>query len=132
MVKVAVGSTLQTEREHDVWHLKKLLEAARDKEVEAYTSVLTISECTHVGEQNITDDVKTNFSAILMSGQYVRLVQTTPFIGEDARDLRWTHGIALRGADAIHIASALDRKCEEFITINVSGHLIPCSVRDAI
>lgn len=51
-----------------------------------------------------------------MSGQYVKLVQLTPFIATDARDLRWNHGLSLRGADAIHVASALDRKCEEFIT----------------
>ena len=53
-----------------------------------------------------------------MSGQYVKLVQLTPFIATDARDLLWKHNIVLRGADAIHIASALDRKCEEFITMD--------------
>jgi hypothetical protein len=53
-----------------------------------------------------------------MSGQYVRLVQLTPFIGVDARDLRWVRGIALKGADSVHIASALAMKCTEFLTSN--------------
>jgi hypothetical protein len=51
-----------------------------------------------------------------MSGQYLQLVQVTPFIAVDARDLRWNHGIHLGGADGIHIASALEMKCEEFLS----------------
>jgi predicted nucleic acid-binding protein len=92
------------------------LEANRDKEVEIYTSTLTIAECSHAGDGDISEPVKNAFSLFLMSGQYARLVQTTPFIGEDARDLRWKHGLPLKGADAIHVASALDRKCEELLT----------------
>jgi hypothetical protein len=42
----------------------------------------------------------------------------TPFIAQDARDMRWVHGIALKGADSIHVASALDRKCEEMLSSN--------------
>ena len=53
-----------------------------------------------------------------MSGQYVRLVQVTPFIAVDARDLRWVRGISLKGADSVHVASALAVKCEEFLTSN--------------
>jgi PIN domain len=118
MVKVAVGKQVATDRERDVWHLKKLLEANRDREVEIFTSALTIAECIHIGDPDISDSVKSAFSSILTSGQYVRLIQATPFIGEDARDLRWKHGIALKGADGIHVASALDRKCEELLTTN--------------
>lgn len=118
MIKVEVGKQVASEREKDVWHMKKLLEANRDKEVEIFTSILTVAECTHVGEPDVSDEVKAAFTNILSSGQYVKLVQTTPFIGEDARDLRWRHGIRLRGADAIHVATALDRKCEELLTTN--------------
>ena len=116
MVKTNIGTSLKIEREHDVWFLKRLLEASRDKEIEAYTSTITIAECSHVGDGDISESVKAAFSSLLTSGQYVRLVQTTPFIGMDARDLRWKNGIALKGADAIHVASALDRKCEELLT----------------
>jgi len=70
---------------------------------------------THA-DQDMSRPVKVRFETLLMSGQYVKLVQLTPFIATDARDLRWNHGVNLCGADAIHVASALDRKCEEFIT----------------
>jgi predicted nucleic acid-binding protein len=116
MVKTNIGKSLDTEREYDVWFLKRLLEAARDKEIEIYTSTLTIAECTHGGDGEISDRIKSTFSLLLTSGQYVRLVQPTPFIATDARDLRWKYVISLKGADSIHVASAIDRKCEELLT----------------
>jgi predicted nucleic acid-binding protein len=116
---VNLGKPTETDREADVWFLKRLLEANRDGEVHLFTSTLTIAECRHVGDKDISDDVKSQFNRLLMSGQYVRLVQMTPFIASDARDLHWVHGIiGLSGADAIHIASAIDRECEEFLTAN--------------
>jgi predicted nucleic acid-binding protein len=118
MVKIKVGKSVTEEREQDVWHLKRLLEANRDKEVEIYSSTVSIAECTHAGENDIRPPVKSEFDRLLMSGQYVRLVQLTPFIAVDARDLRWIHGINLKGADSIHVASALAMKCEEFLTTN--------------
>jgi len=129
MVKTQIGKTLVKDREHDVWHLKRLLEAHRDKEIEIYTSTLTIAECSHGGAGDISATVKSEFTRLLMSGQYVRLVQLTPFIAVDARDLRWVHGIALRGADAIHVASALAMKCEELLSSD--GRLARLSHVDA-
>jgi len=117
LVKVKVGKPTETDRESDVWFLKRLLEANRDNKLHLFTSTLTIAECRHVGDNDISEEVKSQFNRLLMSGQYVRLVQMTPFIATDARDLYWVHGIpGLRGADAIHIASAIERKCEEFLT----------------
>lgn len=116
MVQVAVGKTVASDKEKDVWHLKRLLEAVRDKEIAAFTSTLTIAECQHVGDGKVTEGVKSQFSRLLMSGQYVNLVQATPFIAQDARDLRWIKGISLRGADGLHVASALAMKCEEFLS----------------
>ncbi len=118
MVKTKVGKTLTQDKEHDVWFLKRLLEANRDKEIEIYTSTFTIAECSHGGDGDISEKVRSEFDRLLMSGQYVRLIQMTPFIATDARDLRWTKGIALKGADSIHVASALEMKCEEFLTSN--------------
>lgn len=116
MVKSEVGRPLATERERDVWFLKKLLEAHCDKQVRVFTSTLTIAECTHAGELALGEKVKSAFTRLLISGQYVHLVQVTPFIAIDARDLRWTHGISLRGPDGVHVASALAMKCEEFLS----------------
>lgn len=116
LVKVEVGAGLDADKENDVWHVKKLLEANRDGEVALFTSTLTIAECRHGGQGLVNEVVKSQFTRLLLSGQYVRLVQMTPFIAQDARDLTWAHGIALKGADSIHIASAIDRKCEEVLT----------------
>jgi hypothetical protein len=114
-VKEAVGQPLTSDRAKDVWYLKQITQANRDNEIDVYTSILSIAECTHAGG-SIAPNVTATFNSLLMSGQYVKLVQLTPFIAGDARDLRWRHGITLRGADAVHVASALDRKCDEFIT----------------
>lgn len=120
MVKIEVGRPISTEKESDVWHLKRLLEAHRDGELLIFTSTLTIAECTHAGDGDIRDAVKSAFSRLLTSGQYVRLVQATPFIAQDARDLRWNSGINLKGADAIHVASALEMKCEELLSCDAA------------
>jgi len=118
MVKTEVGKTIESGRNTDVWFMKQLLQANRDREVEVYTSTLTVAECSHSGDGDIGEQVRSAFNRLLMSGQYLRLVQLTPFIAEDARDLRWKHGIALRGPDAVHVASALAMKCEEFLSNN--------------
>ncbi len=118
MVRTKIGKILTKDRETDVWFLKRLLEANRDGEVEIYTSTLTIAECSHGGDGDISPTVKSELNRLLMSGQYVRLVQMTPFIAVDARDLRWNHGIALKGAESIHVSSTLAMKCEEFLSAN--------------
>jgi predicted nucleic acid-binding protein len=122
-VKHTLKLSLDSDRLKDVWHIKQLLQAHRDGEVQVYTSTLSIAECTHV-EGDSSQRVRTEFNNLLMSGQYLVLVQPTPFIMTDARDLRWGKAIALRGADAVHVASALDRKCDEFITTDkIAGKL---------
>ena len=118
MVKTKVGRKLANDREVDVWTLKRLLEANRDGEIHCFTSTLSIAECSHDGDGKVTDDVKSEFNRLLMSGQYIRLVQMTPFIAQDARDLRWTHNFNVKGADGIHVASALAMKCDEFLSSN--------------
>jgi predicted nucleic acid-binding protein len=106
-------------RETDVRALKQLLKAGRDGAIEIFTSTVTIAECRHLGEGYISEEGKRLFRAMLLSGDPVQLVQPTVFIVEDARDLTWKHHIpSIRGLDAIHIASAIDRQCSEFITID--------------
>ena len=55
---------------------------------------------------------------MLLSGKFVILVQDTPLVAEQATHLLWTHHIALKGADAMHVASALVSGCEEFLTFD--------------
>lgn len=117
MAKQAIGA-LPAVSTQEVWYCWKLLEAARDREIDVLTSVLTIAECTHA-DGNSDAKVRDLFTRLLMSGQYVQLVQPTPFIAADARDLRWVHGIALRGPDGLHVASGLFLKAAEFLTTDV-------------
>ena len=114
MVKQSIGDPDPT-RSSDVWFTQKILEANAEGDVLAYTSVLSIVECTHANA-NMDQTVRELFTRFLTSGQYVALVQPTPFIAIDGRDLRWRHGITLRGADYLHIASGFAVKCTEFLT----------------
>ena len=106
---------LPSGRGNEVWFLRNLLEAAKDKEIQVYTSVLSVVECTHA-DGNVNAGVRDTFTRLLMSGQYVTLVQPTPFVAADGRDLRWKHGIMLHGADYLHVASAISVQCAEFLT----------------
>ena len=93
LIRTELGKGLNDDKANDVWFLQKLMEANRDGEVALYTSTLTIAECRHGGDGEVSEKVKSGFTRLLMSGQYVRLVQMTPFIAQDARDLSWNHGI---------------------------------------
>jgi predicted nucleic acid-binding protein len=112
------------ERKRDIDFLRGLFSAAFSEEVELYTSSLSVAECQFVrGDEKdapriLTDEVKQAFREMLTSGQFVVLVQDSILIGEQARDILWVHGISIRGADAIHIASAVSAGCEEFITFD--------------
>jgi predicted nucleic acid-binding protein len=110
-----------TATEDDLWHLRKLMEAAKNGELEIYTSTLTVAECTHISGPNdprleVPEEVKLLFKKMLTSGQVVKLVQDTILVAERARNLLWEQGLYFRGADAIHVASALEAKCTELIT----------------
>lgn len=114
MAKEAVGK-LPADRTDDMWFCKQILRAARAGELEVYTSSLTVAECQHA--DGISDTrVQTLFKKLLTSGQYVILVQDTILIAERARDLRWVHNLRFKGADALHLASAAEMGCTEFVS----------------
>lgn len=117
-VKCEASIQIVDSRKNEVWYIKKLLQAHRDREITVFTSTLSIAECTHIGETPVPPEVQQRFEALLTSGQYVHLVQTTPFICIDARNLRWVDHLLLKGADSVHLASALDRGCGEFLTLD--------------
>lgn len=119
MMKQSLDVALDRGRDEEVRFCKLLLEASRDKEIECMTSTLTLVECLHVGG-NISDTAKTLLRGVLESGRFTSLISADPFIAERGRDLRWVHGVTgpRRGADYIHLASALETGCEEFITVD--------------
>jgi|SRR6185437_6389469 len=114
LVKVRVDVNVPSDRSSDTWHLQKMLDAALDGKVRLFTSVLSLAECVHVEDQNKLEQAKPFFMGLLASGRGgLTLIQPILAIAERARDLRWIHGIALKGADAIHVASALHFRCDE-------------------
>jgi predicted nucleic acid-binding protein len=116
-VKFEVGA-LPTERNNDAWHLKKLMEAHAANEVRLYTSFLSVAECVSIepGQTQVPTDVQEKFRTLLLSGQYLRLVAPSPRIATMSQDIRWKYNVVLKGADALHVATALEQGCFEFIT----------------
>ena len=120
MAKYKAMISLEGEAERNVWFTKQLIQAAKDGKLEAYTSSLSIAECTHISEPNTpvpSDDIKHFYDGLLASGKSgIRLVQPTLAIMERARKFRWSDGIYLKPVDTIHLASAIVMKCSEFLT----------------
>ena len=114
VVKFDASAKLEDGREKEVWYIKKLLQAHKDGKIIVFTSTLTIAEAVHTGETPVPDGVQEHFDSLLNSGQYVQLVQPTPFTFSRARDLRWKDEIAVGGADGVHLATALEKSCSEF------------------
>jgi predicted nucleic acid-binding protein len=116
LIKFKVGVGIEPERERDAWHLQQLLKASRADEVDIFTSTLTVAECTHVADPRKLEQAKPLFLQLLTSGRGgVKLVQPILAIVEEARNLRWSHGISLSGMDSIHAATALKFRCQEFL-----------------
>src|SRR5580692_8846409 len=89
MAKSAIGKSPDASAD-DVWHLKKLLEAAKAGDLAVFTSSLSVAECSHA--EGVADaEVQRLFKGLLTSGQYVYLVQDSVLVAERARDLRWVH-----------------------------------------
>lgn len=105
-------------RVRDVWFLKQLIKAHVKGDVLLQTSYLTVAEAVAVeaGEGAVSIDVQDRFRRLLTSGQFVSLLAPTPRTATIAQDLRWKHGLVLAGPDCIHIASALEAGCVEFLT----------------
>ena len=102
-------------REPDLLMMSKLLKAANNEDISLFTSSISMAECVAAGD-DWGEDVQEFFIGVLASGRMFKLVQDTIFVAERARDLRWKHNIRLSGMDAIHVASALEAQCTEFLT----------------
>jgi predicted nucleic acid-binding protein len=118
VVKRDTGGTLPTDKTADAWYVKAILRAHAAKDLEVYTSLITVGECLSLekGQPAVPQDVQDRFRSLITSGQYVSLVNPTPKTARSIQDFRWQHGLVLGSPDAIHFASALERGCVEFIT----------------
>ncbi len=107
--------THDPKRERDLWMMQQILKAANNDEVSLFTSTISVAECVAAGD-DWGLDVQEFFVGVLTSGRMFKLVQDSVFVAERARDLRWKDNIRLSGMDAIHVASALEAGCTEFLT----------------
>jgi hypothetical protein len=126
MASHAIG-THRPERAEDIPFLKQILRGSFYHEMDVYTSVLSVAECQAayspgMDKKILNDEVKQLFRDILTSGQYVVLVQPTILIAERARNLYWAHDLSFGGADAMHLASALEMRCDEYLTFDDKIH----------
>ena len=123
LVKVEVGVEIASDAEKDAWHTRQIIRACQAGKIEIFTSGLTVAECTHVSDPAQLERAKPFFYNLLTSGKSgLTLVIPTLRIMEVARNLRWIHGIGLGGADAIHVATAMQFSCDELITSDSKLH----------
>lgn len=119
MAQEKAGVTLAPGIPQSVWLCTEALRASRDKKARVFTSFLSIAECTSVAEgvTSPPDDVKRFFDMLLLSGKSgIELVSITQAIAIRARSLRWVSGVNLKGADTVHVATAMAMKCDELWT----------------
>lgn len=120
LIKSKVKSNgFESEYADDVWYVDQILEAARakEKEVEIFTSSISIAECTHVNDPAKEQIAQVHFRGLLESGKAgIMLINPITPILFYARDLRWNSAVKLSGADSIHVASALKFGCDELWT----------------
>lgn len=100
-----------------------MLRAARAGDLVIVASALCIAECTGIKNENdatiVTDEVKQLFNALFLSNMSgITLRQPDPLLLREARDLTWTHGMSIAGADAIHVATCKKMGCAAMITFD--------------
>jgi hypothetical protein len=119
LARERAGIGLTEDQKRDVWYLDRILQAARDGAISAFTSSLTIAECTHVqpGVYQPPPETQNFYDGLLGSGKSgIYLIQPFHAIFIDARNLVWATQANLKPMDSIHVASALRMGCVEFIT----------------
>jgi predicted nucleic acid-binding protein len=115
---------LEADRVNDIWHVEACLKAALAGEIEVVTSMLTIAEVRRARQEKpATEQMKRVIRAVLASGKVFHLAEVTQTIAESARDLEWEKNIPLKGADSVHVATAIRTGCKEFFTTDGRGPL---------
>jgi predicted nucleic acid-binding protein len=120
------GMKISVDKQNDVWHIQQVLRASLAGDLEVVTSTVTIAEFRRAkADAQPSKELKRLIRSILLSGRVVTLAQVTQGVAERARDLDWEDEVNLKGADAIHVATALITGCKEFFTADGRGALRP-------
>lgn len=98
--------------------LKRLLYASRAGKINIFTSLFTVAEVIKAGDAPLDDALKRRIERLILSGRDgILVVGLTPAIVMKARDLAWNDGLtSVRGADRLHLASAISVGTKEFIS----------------
>ena len=104
-----------------IWYLETLIRSSKMGKLQVCTSMLAVAECVSA-DGDLSPAVRQMFVGLLTSGKGgVLLLQDDLWVIERARDLRWKEGLNFKCPDSVHIASAIENKCDEFLTMDGTG-----------
>ena len=83
-------------------------------QVTAVTSPITLSECLVFPYRSNNPDLQADFFDLIVYGLHTQFVPIDQDIARQAAQLRAAHNLTL--ADALQIATALNRRCQAFLT----------------
>jgi len=95
--------------------IKEIVELMNENRIQAFTSVLTLSEVLPKPVETKNEELTEKFKTYLKNGQNLTLLPITEIIGETAGVLRGKYP-HLKTIDAIQIATALDAEADAFLT----------------
>ena len=99
--------------------IQRIMRAANDGAISLYTSMITVAEVLHLGTKPPPPDLKPYIERLILSGRNgVVAVAPSPMIVTLARDLAVDEGLWERVADRIHVATALNVGCTEFLSVD--------------
>jgi len=95
--------------------VKQVVELMNENRIQAFTSVLALSEVLPKPVETGNDELAEKFKAYLKNGPNLTLLPITEIIGETAGVLRGKYP-HLKTVDAVQIAAALDANTDAFLT----------------
>jgi predicted nucleic acid-binding protein len=95
--------------------VKQVVDLMNENRIQAFTSVLTLSEVLPKPVETGNDELAEKFKAYLKNGPNLTLLPITDIIGEALGVLRGKYPY-LKTVDAVQIAAALDADAEAFLT----------------
>jgi predicted nucleic acid-binding protein len=94
-----------------------IVDAIESKAFTAYSAVLTLTEVLVHPLRKGNDRLKQQYHNILVENADIQLLPLTARIAESAADLCARYN--LRTPDALHVAAAIDKGCDAFLTNDV-------------
>ena len=117
LVKSYGQHQLNEKEEKDAWFTDKLLQAARHQKLELVTSWITRSECRHAGKALTKVKAREFYNNLFYSkNSGILMTSVTVQTAKIVECLYYDCKIDLTPMDLLHLASAIELGCEEFLT----------------